>query len=135
MAESFLSEAWLSEVESIRSSVDGLMMPPGAADLRVNLTITDDAVGDGSYHITGAPGGLAIHRGHVEGATATVSMPYGLAKAMFVDQDQQAVMQGWTSGDLKVDGDMSRLMPLAQSLAVVDAKRREFDERVKATTA
>jgi hypothetical protein len=131
----FLSDDWLDEVERLRSSTEGLLVPPGMGGVNVNLRIEDDPHGDGSYHLEGAPGGLAIRRGLVDGAPATVSMPYDLARAMFVDQDQAAVMTGFTGGKLRVDGDMTRLMALTQGLMSVDAKRSAFEAEMRALTA
>jgi hypothetical protein len=135
VAETFLSEAWLAEIEQLRSSTEGLLVPPGLGGLLINLVIEDDPNGVGTYQLAGAAGGLAIRSGHAEGAAATVTLPCDLARAMFVDQNQQAVMQGFTAGQLKIDGDMTKLMALGQSLMAVDATRAAFDQKVKDLTA
>jgi len=131
----FLSDDWLDEVERLRSSTDGLLVPPGLGGTTVNLRIDDDPHGDGAYRLEGAPGGLAIRRGAADEAPATVIMPYDLARAMFVEQDQAAVMTGFTAGKLRVDGDMTRMMALTQGLMAMDATRAAFEQEVRALTA
>jgi hypothetical protein len=135
MGTTFLSPEWLDEVDTLRASTDGLLVPPGMGGMAVDLQITDDPNGDGRYHFEGAPGGLAIKAGPGDAPAATVHMTYELAKAMFVNQDQAAVMQGFTSGAMKIDGDMTKLMALAQGLASADATRSAFEAQIKSLTA
>jgi hypothetical protein len=135
MGTAFLSPEWLAEVDQLRASTDGLLIPPGMGGMAVDLQITDDPAGDGRYHLEGAPGGLAIKAGPGEAPAATVHMTYALAKAMFVNADQAAVMQGFSSGAMRIDGDMTKLMALAQGLASVDATRTAFEAQIKSLTA
>ena len=41
-------------------------------------------------------------------------MAYAVAKKLFVDGDQAAGMQAFMSGQIKVEGDMSKLMAMGQ---------------------
>ena len=135
MTSPFLSREWMAEVDAIRASIPELKTPPAMASLKLNLNVVGGPDGDGEFHLVGAGGGLAIVNAHVENADATVTMPYDVAKAMFVDGNQQAAMQAFMGGQIKVDGDMTRLMALAQAGAAIDPAQQQFQERVKAATA
>ena len=42
----------------------------------------------------------------------TVSLPADVAKKIFIDMDQQAGMQAFMSGQMRVEGDVTKLMVL-----------------------
>ena len=50
-------------------------------------------------------------------------LPADLAKRIFIEGDQSAGMQGFMSGQIKVDGDMSKLMSL-QSAQPTDEQKQ-----------
>ena len=41
-----------------------------------------------------------------------MTVPYEVAKKVFIEQDQQAGMQAFMQGQIKVEGDMSKLMAM-----------------------
>ena len=51
-----------------------------------------------------------IAKGLADGAQTTITVPFDTAKALFVKRDQQAAMQAFMSGQIKVTGDMTKLM-------------------------
>ena len=55
------------------------------------------------------------------------------SKAIFVDQDQQATMQAFMGGKIKVQGDMTKLM--AMQAAPPDATQVEAAGRIAEITA
>ena len=65
-------------------------------------------------------------------ADLTVTTDYATAKAIMVDGDQQAAMQAFMQGKVKVQGDMSKLMLLQQAPA--DPMQTEIQEKIKAIT-
>lgn len=104
MGHSFLSEDWFTAVKALEAPE-----PPAAlAGLLVNMEVTDGPDGDVRLHLDSGK----FEPGHVEGAATTVSVPYAVAKQMFIDQDQAAAMQAFMSGKIKVTGDMTKLMSL-----------------------
>jgi putative sterol carrier protein len=61
-------------------------------------------------------------------------MPYPVAKNMFVNDDQAAAMQVFMSGQIKVEGDMSKLMAM-QGQSVRGAGATEVQDKLRAITA
>ncbi len=55
---------------------------------------------------------LQQHPGHHADAPTTMILPADLAKRIFIEGDQSAGMQGFMSGQIRIEGDMSKLMAL-----------------------
>jgi hypothetical protein len=123
----FLSDAWLDEVESLR---DEAPEPPAAIkDLTLNITVTGGPDGDKEVNMTAGQFG----RGHAEGAPTKVTVPYDVAKSMFIDGNQQAGMQAFMSGQIKVEGDMTKIMAMSAAGAP-SAEQVAFSEKIKSIT-
>jgi putative sterol carrier protein len=104
MPHEFLSEDWFTAVDALRPEAPA---PPDVVkDLVINLTVTGAPAGDLELRIDGGQ----LERGHKEGAPTTMTVPYDTAKALFVQNDQAAAMQAFMSGQIKVTGDMTKLM-------------------------
>ena len=67
-------------------------------------------------------GGM-IEEGHHDDAPTTLILPADLAKRIFIEGDQSAGMQGFMSGQIKIEGDMSKLMAL-QSAQPTDEQKQ-----------
>src|SRR3546814_14477060 len=78
------------------------------ADATINITVTGGPDGDVDVHLAGG----AFDRGHTEGAPTRLTVPYEVAKKLFIDGDQSAAMQAFMSGQIKVEGDMTKAMAL-----------------------
>ena len=52
----------------------------------------------------------AFGEGHADDAPATIILNSDLAKKLFIEGDQQAGMQAFMAGEMKVEGDVSQLM-------------------------
>jgi hypothetical protein len=109
----FLSEEWIAEAQAIREEYAGkaTTAPP---PMKMNVVITDVPFGDGSMdaHIDTTDGEMSLDMGHLEGEDLTVTVDYATAKAIFIDQDQQASMQAFMAGKIKVQGDMTKMMAM-----------------------
>lgn len=128
MPEAFLSSAWFDELEKLRSEqppVEGAM-----ADLTLNIVVTGGPEGDTEIHVKGG----SFERGLAADAPTKLTVPYDTAKGMFIDGNQQAAMQAFMSGQIKVEGDMSKLMAM-QAGAAPTAEQQAFQEKIKAITA
>jgi hypothetical protein len=110
----FLSDDWVAAAKGIYESHRG-EAPPMPVTLRANLNITDVPFGDSPLkaHLDTSSGELTLDVGHLEAADVTLTMGYDTAKAQIVSQDQQAVMQAFMGGKIKIEGDMSKVMALA----------------------
>jgi hypothetical protein len=123
----FLSEDWFAAAEELRDSAP---TPAGMQDVVLNIVVGGGPDGEVPMRLEAG----RLERGLSEGAPTTVRVPYDLAKKMFVDGDQMAGMQGFMSGQIKVEGDMSKLMSM-QRAGGPTAEEKEFQQRLQAITA
>lgn len=112
----FLSPEWLEAAKSIREEFKD--RAGALPTIRMNQVITDVPFGDGTVHahMDSSSGEMVVDLGHIDDAEVKISLPYKVARAIFVDGDSQAAMQAFMSGHIKVDGDMTKLMTLQQTL-------------------
>ena len=106
MAHEFLSEDWFTAVDALRSEAPDA--PAGAADLVINVVVTDSPSGDVEMHMSGGQ----LGRGHADGAPTTITAPYDVAKALLVQGDQAVAMQAFMAGKIKIAGDMTKIMAM-----------------------
>jgi hypothetical protein len=125
--ETFLSDAWFAEVEKLR---DQMPTPDAnAADLTLNIVVTGGPDGDREIHM--AKGNF--EQGLIDGAPTKLTVPYDVAKAIFIEGNQQAGMTAFMSGQIKVEGDMSKLMAMQGSAP--SAEQQAFTEKLRAITS
>ena len=106
MSYRFLSDEWFAKVEELTAEVNP-EIPPAAADLKLNITVTGDE-GNVAFSIVGGK----MEKGHVEQGSLSISLPMDLARKMFIDRDQSSGMQAFLSGKMKIQGDMNKMMVL-----------------------
>ncbi len=128
MGHLFLSDSWFDEVERIRAEINP-EVPEAVKDLVVNLKVTDGPTGDIEAKIVGGK----FEKGLADEAPTTLSVPYETAKAMFIEGDQNATMQAFMSGVIKVEGDMTKLMAM-QAGGPPSAEAEKLQELVKNMT-
>ena len=127
MPEAFLSEPWFSEVEKLR---DELPEPSGAtAGLTMNIVVTGGPDGDTEVHVHNG----RFERGLVDDAPTKLTVPYDVAKAVLIENNQAAGMQAFMSGQIKVEGDMMAVMSMQN--ATPDPAQQAFQEKLRALTA
>jgi hypothetical protein len=107
LAHEFLSDAWFAEVQKLRDENPVPAATGPGADIVLNITVTGAPDGDKDIHMAGGDFG----EGHVEAPTK-MTVPYEVAKKVFIEQDQQAGMQAFMQGQIKVEGDMSKIMAM-----------------------
>ena len=132
----FLSPEWLDEARKIREEYKGKAtgaVPP----VKMNQIITDVPFGDGTIdaHVDTSGGEMYMELGHLDDAEVKITVPYPVAKAIFVDADAQAAMQAFMGGHIKVDGDLTKLMALQAGGIEADPVAIEVAQRLKAITA
>jgi putative sterol carrier protein len=104
----FLSDEWFSKVKELSEDAGELNIPGPLKDLTINLNVT---LADNSIKNVHLAGGQ-FAQGTKAGAPVTVSLPADIAKKIFIDMDQQAGMQAFMSGQMRVEGDVTKLMVL-----------------------
>ncbi|MBA3980672.1 MAG: SCP-2 sterol transfer family protein [Alcanivorax sp.] len=127
MSVEFLSDEWFAKVDELRAEAGDIEAPAALADLVINITISGD-----SEQQMALVGGM-IEKGHKDGAPTTMILPADLAKRIFIEGDQSAGMQGFMSGQIRIEGDMSKLMAL--QTAQPTASQVELMKKIAAITA
>lgn len=127
MAHVFLSDDWFDAVEGLREE----MPEPSAAmkDMKLNVVVAGGPDGDREIHMAGGN----FERGLTDDAPTKLTVPYDVAKSMFIDGNQQAGMQAFMSGQIKVEGDMTKLMAM-QAGGPPTAEQQAFQEKIKDLT-
>jgi len=99
--------------------------------VQVNMVVTGGPEGDRELHVSDGvfAGGL------LDSAPTKLTVPYAVARAMFVDGNQQAGMQAFMSGQIKVEGDMSKLMAMQAQGGGDPARAAEMQKKVQELTA
>lgn len=132
----FLSDEWIVEARQIHDELRAQATGTALA-VRMNLVVTDVPFGAGSIdaHVDSSSGELEIDTGHLAGAEVTLTLDYGTAKAILVEQDPQAAMSAFMSGRIRVDGDMSKLLLLQGQIGNPDQAAVEAAGRIRAITS
>lgn len=129
MSLEFLSDEWFDKVEEMRAAAGDLDEPAALKDLVLNVVVTDTQWGERELSLVSGN----IEKGHHADAATKLSLPQELAKRLFIENDQSAGMQGFMSGQIKVEGDMSRLM--AMQTAQPSDKQQELQRQILEVTA
>lgn len=124
MAHEFLSDDWFTAVKGLPAPQPA----PSAANLSLNVVVTRE--GDEEIPMHFAAGQL--ERGLDESAPTTLTLPYDVAKSMFITQDQAAAMQAFMSGRIKVTGDMTKVMALGQQTPTPE--QEEYNQKIRELT-
>jgi hypothetical protein len=104
MAFPFLSDEWLDAVQKLAAEAGSDLMPNS---VQLNMVVTGGPQGDRELHVSEGVFGSGL----VEAPTK-LTLPYEVARNMFVNGDQAAAMQAFMSGQIKVEGDMTKLMAM-----------------------
>lgn len=129
MAHEFLSDPWFEEVRKIRDEVNPPAPTGPAADMKLNIVVTGAPGGDKEIHMNAGDFG----EGLIDDAPTKMTVPYEVAKQVFIEGNQQAGMQAFMQGQVKVEGDMSKLM--AMQTVQPTAEQQALQEKIKAITS
>ena len=127
MPYTFLSDAWLDEARKVADEAGGAgAMPPTVV---LNLVVTGGPEGDKELHMAEGSFGTGL----LDDAPTKLTVPYGVARDMFIKGDQAAAMQAFMSGQIKVEGDMTKLMAMQAQTPAPGAD--EVQAKLRAITA
>ncbi|MGB3621016.1 SCP-2 sterol transfer family protein [Ketobacter sp. MCCC 1A13808] len=129
MSLKFLSDEWFAKVDELKAAAGDIEVPASMADLVINLTVTGTDSGDVDIALNAG----MIEKGHKDGAPTKMILPVDLAQRLFIDNDQSAGMQGFMSGQIKIEGDMSKLM--AMQTVQPSADQKALQKEILAVTA
>jgi len=129
VAHKYLSDSWFEELEKVAAEVGDLQLPDIMKDFKMNLEVTDGPEGTIEAHISGG----VFKKGLLGDAPTKVIVPYDISRKMFIERDQAAGMQAFMSGQVKVEGDMGKLMSM-QSAGGPTPQQQELEKRILAMT-
>ena len=104
------------------------MMPPTA---EINMVVTGGPEGDKELHVANGQ----FNTGLMDNAPTKLTLPYDVAKDMFINGNQQAAMQAFMSGKIKVEGDMTKLMAMQGGANPDPAAAEALQKRIKEVTS
>ena len=128
MPEKFLSESWFTQIEGLRDEAPPSVGP--AADLVLNIVVT--GAPDGDVEVRMDKGNF--ERGLADDAPTKITVPYDVAKDIFINGNQAAGMQAFMAGQIKVEGDMTKLMALQAGGGAPTPEQKEFQAKLQAIT-
>jgi ectoine hydroxylase-related dioxygenase (phytanoyl-CoA dioxygenase family) len=105
MSDVFLSESWFRRVDEIQKDA------PGNGGPVLNLVVCDGPEGEKRAHVAGTRFG----QGHASEAAATVTLPFEIAHAIFVEGRFRDAMPAFTAGKIQIDGQLAALASIARS--------------------
>jgi putative sterol carrier protein len=129
MAHQFLSDGWFEEAEKIRAEINP-PVPEIVQDLVINLVVKDGPEGDIEAKIEAG----RFAKGLADEAPTKLTVPYDIAHKMFIDQDPQASMQAFMSGQIQVEGDMTKVMAM-QAAGPPSEEANQVQARIREMTA
>ena len=104
----FLSEEWFTKVDEMRTAAGDLEVPEALSGVIINVNVDRDGSDAVAVHLKDGN----FERGHNDGAEVTLGVNETLARKIFLEGDQAAGMQAFMAGEIKIEGDMTKLMAL-----------------------
>jgi putative sterol carrier protein len=117
MAVQFLSDEWLSEVESRLNGSDAFQAAAKGQGARIQQKISGAPDGDVAYGFVLDGGKVQMTRGDIDGAEATVTQDYPTAVA--IGKQELSGQQAFMQGKLKVSGNLMKIMQIQGALAAM----------------
>jgi hypothetical protein len=102
--EVFLSDSWFERVDEIQRDAP-------SAGPTLNLVVVDGPEGRKQAHLAGARFG----RDHASSAAATVTLPFEIAHAIFVEGRFRDAMPAFTAGKIQIEGSLAALAAISRS--------------------
>lgn len=128
MAHEFLSDEWFDRVDELVAAAGDLQIPAAMKEVEVNVTITSPG-GETRLHMKD---GLFL-RGHKPDVATTLTLSKDLARKIFVDADAAAGVQAFLTGEIKVEGDLAKLV--AMQTVEPSGPQKALTQRIAAITA
>jgi hypothetical protein len=129
MPHTFLSDEWFAAAAKIFQEI-APPVPAVIQDLVINLRVKNGPSGDVEARLAGGQ----LLPGFGAGAPTTLTLPYDVARKMMVENDPNAAMQAFMSGQIQIEGDMSKVMAM-QAAGPPSAESQKVTQLVREMTA
>lgn len=107
MRYAFLSTEWFTQVDQLIAQAGDLKIPDAMKAVEVNITVTSPN-GDTQVFLQN---GL-FSQGHRPGTGTSLWLSEDLARKIFVEGDAAAGVQAFLAGEMKVEGDLAKLVAM-----------------------
>jgi hypothetical protein len=111
MRYEFLSDEWFAKVDQLVAAAGDLEIPAAMKAVEVNVTVESPG-GDTQLFMKD---GL-FTRGHQAGVGTTLTLSAEVARRIFVDGDVSAGVQAFLAGEIKVEGDLAKVVAMQTTL-------------------
>jgi hypothetical protein len=128
LGHQFLSDSWFDEVERLRDAAD-IPVPDVIKDLVINVEIDGGPDGQVTAHMKAG----RFEKGLAEGAPTKLKIPFDIARKMVLEGDQNAATQAFMSGQIQVEGDMSKIMAMGAAGPPGEAQKA-LEAQIRAMT-
>lgn len=131
----FLSPAWIAAAREIHDEYKDRVEAPAEA-LRLNVTVTDAPFSDSLVlgHVDTSNGSAVPDEGHIENPDVAVIVSYAIARQLLIDQQPESVMIAFMSGEIEVEGDITRMLDL-QDIDATPEQQALAEEVINKLTA
>jgi len=109
----FLSPDWIAAAREIHEEYKDRVEEP-TESLRMNVTVTDAPFSDGLVlgHVDTTAGSAVPDEGHIDDPDVAVVVSYAIARQLLLEQQPDMVMISFMSGEIEVEGDVTRMLAL-----------------------
>jgi putative sterol carrier protein len=128
LGHQFLCDSWFDEIKKLRDAAD-IPVPDVIKDLVINVEVNGGPDGQVTAHMQGG----RFEKGLAEGAPTKLKIPYDIAKKMVVEGDQNAATQAFMSGQIQVEGDMTKIMAMGAAGPPGEAQKA-LETQIRAMT-
>ena len=125
----FLSESWFAEVDRLRAEAGETSIPDAIKNIKLNIVVTGHPEREKQMHMEAGE----FKQGLLDNAATKLTIPFPVAVKTFVENDQQAGMQAFMSGQIKVEGDMAVMMQM-QGAGPQSPQAQALQDRIKEIT-
>jgi hypothetical protein len=118
MRYEFLSDEWFTRVDELIAAAGDLDIPEPMKAVEINVTIVSPT-GDTNLFMKD---GL-FTRGHKPDVGTSLTLDSALARRIFVDGDVTAGVQAFLAGEIKVEGDLAKVVAMQTTMPSEPQKR------------
>ena len=108
MTHPFMSNAWFDAIVKIRDEIGEIPVNQAIQDIVINLVVTDGPDGDQEMHMKAG----SFERGLAENAPTKLTIPYEIARNLFVERDQQVAVEAFMAGQITIEGEIGSLIKM-----------------------
>lgn len=124
----FLSDEWFDKVDELVAAAGDLEIPQAMRDVELNVTVTSP---DGDTALFMKDG--LFQRGHRPGVATSLQLSADLARRIFVEADVAAGVQAFLAGEMKVEGDLAKVV--AMNTVEPSEPQKRLTREISAITA